>query len=322
MTPTLLCLLTLAFSPNVTVTDSAHTVEVNPVQQRAAVHFKVHPDRPTLVTFSRLPDPRLIAGNESHWYVTTPAQGLPKNMVHLKPKLREGGLLNNIHVMFKGYPVELVFESTLDPKQASSQVQVVIVGVEARKEVTFEEHQPEIVSLQEPEEVPEMGSTTPALTDLFPALGLEKKSSKAPTENAPTQPAGPQPARHTVEDDETKDAEQRDPQAKPIKWRQEETRYGTVRWTVKGTTPAVTFQARPDMAELYSLEVVRGKKTFLTRHMRYAEPLAVHPEPYLGQNHVLTFKRVHLAPREGYYLRLFFAGSRDPVYIKLRGVRG
>lgn len=247
----------------------SQTLQIDPRLDRAAVHFHVHPDRPTLVVFSRNPDGRMIAGDETEWFITTPAKGLPDHVFHFKPKRALAGLVGNAHFLFDGYPLELVFHSTLDLTEATPTVYLQIRGIEAKQALTIENKAPSIYRLAEE-----------------------------------AAPADPLPA--------TKEGMRRI-------FREKRKGFGLLRWSAD-PTPVLVFQPDPHMAPLASLEVVRAKRAWATRRFHYAHPLAKHPQQ-IGNRLVLPFQRVHLQPREHYYARIFFEGAKEPVFVRLRGLK-
>lgn len=95
--------------------------------------------------------------------------------------------------------------------------------------------------------------------------------------------------------------------------------FGEVRWLIRTATPTVFFKPRAHMAGLESVEVVRARKP-LFGGVRQAQPLTKTYER-LDDGFSVVFQLVHLTRREHYFLRLFFKGSKRPVYVRLRGYR-
>ncbi len=263
-------LLTENQGPQLLRLTTSQTLQIDPRLDRAAVHFHVHPDRPTLVVFSRNPDSRMIAGDETEWFITTPAKGLPDHAFHFKPKRALAGLVGNAHFLFDGYPLELVFHSTLDLKEAAPTVYLQIRGVEAKQALRVANREPAVYRLAE--------------------MAIHEPSQAEANRN-----------HRRVFHEKRKG-------------------FGLLQWSAD-PSPVLIFQPGKQMAPISSLEVVRGKRAWGTRHMRYAHPLAKNPEKQ-GGRYVLPFKQVHLQPREHYYARIFFEGAKEPVYVRLKGLKG
>lgn len=96
--------------------------------------------------------------------------------------------------------------------------------------------------------------------------------------------------------------------------------YGKVTWVLGSRNPNVFFQPRAHMAGLESVEVVRARKPWFGG-IRKAQPLTKTFQRTEEGYHV-NFELVHLSRGEHYYLRLFFKGSKRPVYVRLRGYGG
>ncbi len=249
------------------------TIEINPVRNRQPIQFKVHHMRPTLVVFNVEPQGKMIIGDESNWYITTPADGLPHHSFHVKPKNADSGNQGNAFLFFDGYPVEVTFESTSNLEEATSLVYVNVHGV-GDSRFDFGSDQP--VTLRH-QGKPGARTTGRPKEDQTNSLILER-------------------------------------------FREKSTPYGLLRWS-GGSQPKVIFVPNPGMAKLQSIEVVRGKgRLFSKNSLKYAHPLKSQAEP-LSSGHLLYFSKIHLGKRESYYLRLFFDGSRRPVYLKLKGLK-
>ena len=248
------------------------SIEINPVRDRQPIQFKVHYMRPTLIVFDIEPQGKMIVGDETNWYITTPANGLPFHSLHVKPKNTKSGNLGNAFLFFDGYPVEVTFESTSDPTEATSLVYVNVHGV-GDKSYDF-------------------GSEKP----------VTSRHKGSPGTRATGRPKNDHKTALIMES-----------------YREKVTPYGLLRWS-GGSHPKVIFVPNEGMAKLQSVEVVRGKKRFLSGALHYAHPLDVKAETLPG-GHLLHFSKVHLIRGEHYYLRLFFEGSRRPVYLKLRGLK-
>ena len=256
----------------------SRTVTIDPMKDRGAIRLAVHHDRPTLLVFDRAPDGKMIASDDSRWYISTPGNGLPDHAFHFKPKILKAGT-GNAFFFFDGYPVEIVYESTEQIRKATTLLYV-IVDRQSRKgtaRLDLDAKRPVVANTHKgafPKSAPPVH------------FGKRKQMPKAGPDFRMFQ-------------------------------KEKKNDYGLIRWSKdKGS---VYYEPNKNMAGLVSVEIVRAKKPIFSKHFKYAHPLETQTRK-LEEGHLIEFDLVHLARREHYYLRLFFEGSREPAFVKLRGL--